>query len=384
MTSHFSYTGKRSVLQKAMDSIENLDNRIFKRDYGVSERGTDMPKRLKDKVEVNGKIYWIDGYSNQELYEAYVDLLEKEGLISRVDPDEVVPLLKDYIHTFYTTYKTNQQQNTIINRERIIKNHILPTLGELRIDRITTTLLQKWFNEMATGYSRETILKIKNILSQVMESAVEEDYITKNPLKSQRLEIGGKDTVHHNAIPKEKMAEIRASLPELEPKMRLMGGLLSYTGMRFEEILGLRFEDISGEFIEIQRAVVHPKRNQPVIKCTKTKTSNRVIPLPERLKPLLEGMPKKGFILASNKDETRETPLSYMEARRVFEKLRKQFDIHDYSAHDFRDTCATEWREKGMPLDMIARLLGHAKTETTEKRYVKYRQEIVESARNLM
>lgn len=384
MTSHFSYTGKRSGLHKAMDLITNLDNRIFKRDAGISEGGADMPRRLKDKVEVNGKIFWIDGYSNQELYEAYVEVLEREGLIVRVDPDEVVPLLQDYISTFYATYKTNQQQNTIVNRDRIIKNHILPRIGELRVDRITTTILQKWFNEMATEYSKETILKIKNILSPVLDSAVEEDYISRNPLKSHRLEIGGKDTVHHNAIPKAKMDEIKAGLPNLEPKVRLMGGLLSYTGMRFEEVLGCRFEDISGDFIEIQRAVVHPKRNQPVIKCTKTKTSSRIIPLPEGLKPLLEGMPKKGFILASSKDETRETPLSYMEARRVFEKLRKQFDIHEYSAHDFRDTCATEWRKNGMPLDMIARLLGHSKTETTEKRYVKYREEIVDSVRDLM
>ena len=384
MTSHFSYTGKRSGLNKAMDLIVDLDNRIFKRDAGISEGGTDMPRRLKDKVEVNGKTFWIDGYSNQELYEAYVEVLEREGLIIRVDLDEVVPLLQDYISTFYATYKTNQQQNTIVNRDRIIKNHILPRIGELRVDRITTTLLQKWFNEMATEYSKETILKIKNILSPVLDSAVEEDYISRNPLKSQRLEIGGKDTVHHNAIPKAKMDEIKAGLPDLELKVRLMGGLLSYTGMRFEEVLGCRFEDISEDFIEIQRAVVHPKRNQPFIKCTKTKTSARIIPLPEDLKPLLEGMPKKGFILASSKDETRETPLSYMEARRVFEKLRKQFDIHEYSAHDFRDTCATEWRQNGMPLDMIARLLGHSKTETTEKRYVKYREEIVDSVRGLM
>ena len=45
--------------------------------------------------------------------------------------------------------------------------------------------------------------------------------------------------------------------------------------------------------------------------------------------------------------------------------------------HDFRDTCATEWREAGIQLDVIARLLGHAKTETTEKKYVKYRDNLL-------
>ena len=82
----------------------------------------------------------------------------------------------------------------------------------------------------------------------------------------------------------------------------------------------------------------------------------------------------------SDKDPTGETPLSYSEARRIFEKIRTRFDIKEYSAHDFRDTCATEWREKGIPLDVIARLLGHAKTDTTERKYVKYRMDLLSAA----
>ena len=134
----------------------------------------------------------------------------------------------------------------------------------------------------------------------------------------------------------------------------------------------------------IERAVVHPDRNQPVIKGTKTKTSERQIPLVPELKELLGEKYKKGFILATDKDPSRETPLSYSEARRLFDKIRKRFGIQDFTAHDFRDTCATEWRENGMPLDLIARLLGHDKTETTERRYVKYRTEMMDEAKEMM
>lgn len=384
MPQNFSYTGKRSGLQKAMDLIEHLDNRIFKRDMGVSEGGADMPKRLKDKVELNGKTYWIDGYSNQELYERYVDLLEKEGLVVRVDPDEAVPQLEPYMMTFYATYKQNQEQNTIVNRQRVIKNHILPRLGGYRLDRINTTVLQTWFNELSATYSKETLLKIKNTLSPVLNSAVEDGYLPMNPLKSDRLEINGSESKYHKAIPKDKMEEIKAALPELEPKLKLMGGLLSYTGMRYEEVLGCRFEDFSNGMIDIQRAVVHPKRNQPIIKDPKTKTSRRTIPCPEELQKLLEGSPKTGFVLASDKDITRETPMSYMEARTVYRKFQKMFDISTFTPHDFRDTCATTWRKNGVPLDVVSKLLGHSKTEITEKRYIKYDEELLNSAKDKM
>ena len=91
-----------------------------------------------------------------------------------------------------------------------------------------------------------------------------------------------------------------------------------------------------------------------------------------------------GFILYSYKDLKRETPMSYTEAKKAFDRIRDMCDVKEYSAHDFRDTCATEWRESGISIDMIARLLGHQKTEVTEQRYVKYRPELYRQAKEKM
>ena len=62
----------------------------------------------------------------------------------------------------------------------------------------------------------------------------------------------------------------------------------------------------------------------------------------------------------------------------------QRLDLQEYSAHDFRDTCATEWREAGVPTDIIAKLLGHSKSDITENRYVKYRDEIFQGVRDIM
>ena len=52
------------------------------------------------------------------------------------------------------------------------------------------------------------------------------------------------------------------------PGERRMAALLYCTGMRIEEVLGLRWENIDTErgCIHIRRAVVHPGRNMPEIK----------------------------------------------------------------------------------------------------------------------
>ena len=361
----------------------NLDNGIAWSE-GISKGDTDMPKRLTDRVKVNGQDRWVHGYSTQEMYDSYVQMLVREGLLVWVDDETPIPTFGDYFKTFYSTFKQKQEKNTIVNRNRIARNHILPEFGKRRIDGIKTTDIQKWFNELGEKYSKETILKIKNIMSPVFDAAVEDELMAKNPMLSKRLEIGGKETSHHKAIPKAKMVEIRADIPKLPWRERMIAALLSYTGMRMEEVLGLRYDDISDDWITVRRAVVHPNRNLPEVKAPKTNSSERRIPLHPDLKKLLEDGHGTGYILYTDKSEPGEQPLSYTEERRSFDKIRKRFSLEGYSAHDFRDTCATEWRENGMALDVVARLLGHSKTETTEKRYVKYRDEVLNDARRLM
>lgn len=363
----------------------HLDNRTGLPNKGISEGDTDMPKRQKEKVIVDGSTRWVTGGSMQAMMDSYVDLLKREGKIEDVPYDETVPTFGEYQQLFYETYKQNQQSNTVVNRKRLLRNHILPEFGAVKIDKIHTTMLQRWFNALAKKYSHETIVKLRNIMNPVFDSAVEDGYMARNPLSSKRLEILGKETVSHKAIPKDKMAQIKMEVKELPWKEKAMCGLLCYTGMRYEEVLGIRWEDLDEEWLVVRRAVVHPNRNLPEVKPPKTKSSERMIPLHPELKALLaDGKKRKGFILHTDKDPRGETPMSYTEARRVFDKIRKRFDISEYSAHDFRDTCATEWRENGMALDVLSRILGHSKTETTEKRYVKYRTELLDEARKLM
>ena len=356
----------------------NLENRTGESPEQSESKGdNDMPRRLREKLIVNGTERWVTGGTVQQFCDNYVQAMINAGLLTWSDNCTDAPLMKDYIRKFYNTYKQKQVETTIVNRERIIKNHILPRFGNKKIDAITSTDCQEWFNELNKKYARETILKIKNVINPVFEAAVEERIIDRNPLQSRFIEIGGRDTISHQALPKGKMQQIRFDAPSLGRREKLMVGLLAYTGMRFEEVLGVRWDDINDDWIKIQRAVVHPQRNQPLIKDPKTKTSNRILPYFPELKKLIEDCRSQGFILASDKDPTGEMPLTYSEARRIFDRIRTHFDIKEYSAHDFRDTCATEWREKGIPLDVIARLLGHAKTETTERKYVKYRKDLL-------
>ena len=344
-----------------------------------------MSKRIQQRVNINGETKWISGSTQQEVFEAYLAQAIKSGIViapgSNTPPPSAAPMFGDYLLHFIRTYKSKQSSATVVNRMRLVHKHILPRLGNMPLHEIGTADIQIWFDELCEqAYSRETILKIKNIISPAFDSAVEDDFIRKNPVKSKRLTINTHKGGHHKAIPREKMEVVRREIELLPLRERRIVALLSYTGMRLEEVLGLRWEDLNCEeqTISIRRAVIHPKRNAPVIKPPKTQTSTRVIPLTSQLLLLLAPIESTGFILGG------EDPLTYQQQKRSFNKIRAAFGLEAYSAHDFRNTCATEWQENGMSLENISRVLGHSSTKVTEKYYVKFREKALGEARDVM
>lgn len=80
------------------------------------------------------------------------------------------------------------------------------------------------------------------------------------PSKSALLINNGKESGHHQALPDEELLRIKTAIPALpKPAQRLYMSLLTYTGMRREEILGLRWEDINltKRYATISRAVTY-------------------------------------------------------------------------------------------------------------------------------
>ena len=346
-----------------------------------------MAKRIQQRATINGEVKWLSGANQQELFECYLKHAISAGIVAINDGTKAETQTKDTIHfgkylkEFVSTYKSKQSSLTMSNRLRIMERHILPRLGAIPIDQVKTSDIQIWFDELVDqGYARETILKIKNTISPAFDSAVEDGLISVNPVTSKRLVINTHKGSHHKAIPPAKMMWVREHVHILPMREKRIVALLSYTGMRLEEVLGVCWDDFDfhAKRIHICRAVIHPTRNQPEVKLPKTAAGNRVIPLPDKLIELLAPLEYEGFVLGGSK------PLSYQQQKLAFDRIRKTFGLEAYSAHDFRDTCATEWREAGMSIETIAKMLGHANSTVTEKCYVKFREKSLDEARSVM
>lgn len=369
------------IIQRHLDNF--IGNSTLSINDASSQKEEDM-KRIKQRVNIGGQQRWITANSINDMLSMYLNLCISEGIVVQPKAVKQIPMFGDYLVSFLSTFKNKQSNTTMVNRDRVVKNHILPKFGSTLVTDITVTSIQAWFDELGQKYSKETIQKIRHIMSPALDSAIEDGFIDKNPMKSSRLVVGGKETQHHKAIPSQLMENLRSIIQTFPERQRRMAALLSYTGMRFEQVLGLRWQDIDDDWVRIDRAVVHPTRNKPQVKAPKTKTSKRKIPVPKEFFQKLGTRQQTGFVLWSTSGQPGEIPLSYTEARRSFKKITSSCGLDEYSAHDFRDTCATEWRERGLSPDIISRMLGHSKTDITEQRYVKYRDQIFDGIRDVL
>lgn len=204
--------------------------------------------------------------------------------------------------------------------------------------------------ELRSRCSKANIDNIRRILSSFFSWLEDEDYILKSPIrriKKIRSTRTVKDTYSDESL--EKIRDGAKTLRDLA-----IIDLLASTGMRVGELVKLDIADID---FERRECVVLGKGNKerPVYFDARTK-----IHLRNYLKSRTDSSPALFVSLSS---PHRRLCISGVESR--LRKLGKELGMDHVHPHKFRRTLATRAIDKGMPIEQVQRLLGHAKIDTT-------------------
>lgn len=351
-----------------------------------------MSKRLRERVQVavdeKGKpVYsWAAGYSAAELQLEIARILVEAGLLEGVKPQpretNELPTLREFIDREYRpAFIANLELTTQENYESYISLNILHFMGDMRLDEINVGTVQRFYDWMVNAAShgrkknlnRNTIARVSGLLGRIFRVALEMGLISESPIKKTLLRINAEEGSHHTALPDEEVLRIKKEIPSLAVRNeRLFMGLLVFTGMRPEEVMGLRWEDVhlSKQYAEIKRAVTYPKKNQPVIKGTKTKKSVRTVILPKVLVDILKPCAEpEGFICGG------EEPWTWTVLDNIKQRAYRKLKIKGFSNYDFRSTFGTQLKDSGLSSAIIADLMGHADTRMVETVYARTRHE---------
>ena len=351
-----------------------------------------MSKRLRERVqtgvdEKQKPIYkWAIGYNAAELQLDIARILVEAGMLKGVMPQQQeaskIPTIREFIEKEYKpAFIDNLELTTQENYNSYIKLNILPFMGDMRLDEVNVATIQRFYDWMANASShgrkknlnKNTIARVSGLLSRIFKVALEMDLISQSPMKKTLLRINAEEGGHHTALPDEEVLRIKREIPSLAVKdQRLFMGLLVYTGMRPEEVMGLRWEDVylSKQYAEIKRAVTYPKKNQPVIKGTKTKKSVRTVILPKALVEILKPCRQlSGFVCGG------EQPWTWTVLDNIKQRAYSELKIKGFSNYDFRSTFGTQLKESGLSSAIVADLMGHADTRMVETVYARTRHE---------
>ena len=258
----------------------HLDNCTGQDIPPFSEGDAEMAKyKINQPVMINGEKRWITANSMQEVADKITKLLG-------TPQDRGKHPFEEYAWNWFETYsKPNIEAATAITYERQIRLHLIPAFSKA-IEDITVDDVQRLFNSME-GTAKTTKDKARMVLNQILNSAVEDQIIEKNPLNSNRLKITGEPSKPTEPYTVEQMRYLVKHLDDIKkPRDRAFLALVAFHPVRPEEAFGLAPEDIDREnmALHIRQAVTHPGRNQPILK--DTKTYSRVVR--ERLRcPLL-------------------------------------------------------------------------------------------------
>ena len=252
---------------------------------------------------------------------------------------------------FYTAKKLEGCSDKTLRYYRQTIARALETLA-IPVLHITTEHLRGYLSDYQASHtcSKLNMDNIRRILSSFFAWLEDENYILKSPVRrihKIRTERPVKETYSDEAL--EQMRDCCGSLRDLA-----IIDLLSSTGMRVGELVGLNRADID---FENRECVVFGKgaKERPAYFDARTK-----IHLQNYLKSRSDNNEALFVTLAEPHERLK---ISGVEIR--LRRLGRRLGIVRVHPHKFRRTMATRAIDKGMPIEQVQKLLGHAKIDTT-------------------
>ena len=350
---------------RLMPSImQHLENGIFANDCALSLKGDgaeEMAPKIRRAVMLNGQKRWIQANTEQEYAEKLLALSSAPTV-----PKDKHDFAEYALRWFELYSKPNIATVTAKTYKRQLDLHIIPHFSGMTVEDVTVDDIQQLFNGM-TG-TKATKTKAKQVLSMILDAAVEDGYLSKSPAKSKRLKITGGASKTTPVYSVEQMQYIIGHIDAIESDSdRAYIALQALHPMRLEEVLGLKWNDIdlTGKVIHIRRAVTHPDRNQPEIKATKTEASTRNLTLSSIAAEYLTPGKPDDFVCGGN------SPLSYTQVRRMCERIARNIDFEEkITPMRFRPTVLTDICDGTKDIKLAQAAAGHTSPAMTLKHYI--------------
>ena len=241
--------------------------------------------------------------------------------------------------------------------------------GETPIANILPMHINQFTDKIVEqGYSMSQQRKCRAMLIQIFTAAEDNGLVLRNPArrakKIRKVKEIGKSASKKDAFTDEEIEALNKGLPDdlIGNGTRAMLG----TGLRVQELIALTAADIAedGSWVDVNKAI-EMVNGHAHLDVTKSELSTRRVPVPEDYRLAFIYLRSHGGtdrIFQPGKNEYYSVG-SFR--RRYYTALKAVPRVRRLTPHCCRHTYATQMEKQGIPLQIIAKLMGHASVETT-------------------
>lgn len=363
-----------------MASYEQLSKYNWKATVSL---GYEKGKQLKTRKQ---------GFKSKKEAEKWVTETLNQKHKGYIAPSTSNILFKDYIQKWFNEYKVlNVSINTKNDYIYRINAHVIPMIGDYKLNELTTAIIQDFYNKLISKKNMKPVSakKVFDIVNGCLKYAKKSKLIYELPTDIEKQKLSKPEIEFWSK------EEIDFFLDEIKDHYLYNPVFLDVlTGLRIGELCGLKWCDIdlNNGTIEINRQVIQDRISKQLILSSilKTSTSHRVITLPQiladHLKTIKEdnNATQNDFVIL-NRDgfmcnprnlsmNFTKTVAKYQKSIDDFKKENKEVPSHymqlkQISFHGLRHTHATLLIFNNENIKVVSERLGHTNIGITLNTY---------------
>lgn len=346
-------------------------------------------------------------------------LMEKDILKDRSDHIKSEARYKTVndLYALWKDLKRGLRDNTFQNYQYLYTMYVAPKLGKKCISEIVKSDVKRFYNTLLDerNLAISTIDSVHTVLHQILDMAVDDAYIRRNPADNVLKELKkahGFEVEKRHALTQQEEARFLDYLkrtPRYQHWYPIFAVMLG-TGMRVGETVGLRWRDIDLEkgIINVNHTLIYYKHEINGCYCNvhtpKTKAGTRKIPMLESVREAFleekQNQLDKGihceatidgytdFIFVNRFGQPQHQGTLNKALRRIirdcndeaFQQGNKEMVLlPPFSCHILRHTFTTRMCAKGLNIKVIQDVLGHTDVSTTLNIYADATEDLKKS-----
>jgi len=330
---------------------------------------------------------WESGRRKRKyFYAATAAEVQEQLLKARSDYSRGLPVaverqtVQQYLtHWLEHTLKPHAKARSYESFGAIVKKHIVPEIGRVRLEKLTPQQVQALLNrKMKAGLSPQTVVNIRTVLRSALTQALKWGLVPRNAAAL----VDPPRVVRPNAYAL-TAKQARTMLEVVRGQRFEAIYMLALTlGMRRGEILGLSWADaeIESRTIRINQALQRLEKGLAITEL-KTDRSRRALAMPDSVVHALKmrhaRQLEERLKAGSRWQETgliftnpNGGPLEPITVHRDYKRLLRAAGLPlNTRFHDLRHSAASLLLSQGVQLRVIMELLGHSSISLTANTY---------------